>query len=62
MGLSSMLKPADRRRLREFVKKVHFQHYPQEFLTDYEADKLVDSFSERVIEANLRAARSAGVE
>lgn len=62
MGMADLLKPADRRRLRAFVKKVHFQHYPTEFLTDYEADKLVDSFSERVIEANLRAARNAGVD
>lgn len=62
MSVSDLLSVADRRRLRAFVKKVHFQHYPTEFLTDYEADKLVDSFSERVIEANLRAARNAGVD
>jgi hypothetical protein len=62
MGFSGLLKPADRRRLREYVKKVHLRYYPSEFLTDYEADKLVDSFSERVIERTLRAARKAGVE
>jgi len=62
VGMSDLLSVADRRRLRVFVKRVHFEHYPTEFLTDYEADKLVDSFSERVIEANLRAARSVGVE
>jgi hypothetical protein len=57
-----MLKPSDRRRLREIVMRVHLRHYPTEFLTAREADKLIDSFSESVIEMTLRAGRHAGVE
>lgn len=61
-GLSRLLKPADRRRLRQIVKRVHFAHYPKDFLTDYEADKLIDSFSEKVIEKNLRIGSKLGVD
>lgn len=62
MGLSSLLKPADRRRLREIVLRTHMRHYPTEFLTNHEADKLIDSFSEELIERSLRAGRNLGVE
>lgn len=56
MSFSSLLKIEDRQKLRAIIYKVHFKHYPDVMLTPYEADKLIDSFSERVIEANLKAA------
>ena len=61
MGLSSLLKHEDRQRLRTITRRIHLRHYPQEFLTDLECDKLIDSFSEEVIEANLRAGRQTGL-
>ena len=33
----------------EIIKKVHFQHYPTHMITNYEADKLIEAFSEEVI-------------
>tara|TARA_B100000131_G_scaffold37417_2_gene34016 strand:+ start:449 stop:682 length:234 start_codon:yes stop_codon:yes gene_type:complete len=33
----------DRRRLRQIVKKVHMKHFPAHFITDKEADKLIES-------------------
>ena len=61
MSFASMLKHEDRERLRAIVRRVHLAHYPADLLTNYECDKLIDSFSERVIEANLRAGRNVGL-
>lgn len=61
MGISTLLKHEDRQRLRAIVRRVHLRWLPNEFLTDYECDKLIDSFSEEVIEANLRAGRETGL-
>lgn len=33
----------DRRRLRQIVKNVHMKHFPADFITDREADKLIES-------------------
>jgi len=61
MGLSSLLKHEDRQRLRAIVRRVHLRFLPESLLTDYECDKLIDSFSEQVIEANLKAGRDVGM-
>ena len=61
MSFSSLLGDRDRLRLREIVKRVHLRHYPVEHLTDYEADKLIDSFSERVVEGHLKAGVDSGL-
>lgn len=61
MGISNLLKHEDRQRLRAICRRVHLRFMPSEFLTDYECDKLIDSFSEEVIEANLRAGRQVGL-
>jgi len=39
----------DRRRLRKIVKKVHLKNYPTQFITDREADKLVEAFGEETV-------------
>lgn len=56
-----MLKWEDRQRLRAIVRRVHLRWMPESLLTDYECDKLIDSFSESVIEANLKAGRDVGL-
>lgn len=61
MSFSSLLSVKDRGRLREIVKRTHLKHYPVEHLTDYEADKFIDSLSERVIEAKLRGGVDGGM-
>lgn len=61
MGVASMLSVADRNRLRSIVKRVHLRHYPADLLTDFETDRLIDSFSEQVIEANLKTGRDMGI-
>ena len=62
MSYSNLISVKDRLRLRQIVKRVHLRHYPTEMITDYEADKLLDSFSEKVIEQTLRAGMAAGLD
>lgn len=44
----------DRKRLRNIVKKVHLKNYPNEFINNYEADKLIESFAPTVVEKMLK--------
>lgn len=44
-GFSSSLSWPDRLRLRAVVKKVHMRHFPDEFVTDKEADKMIDAIA-----------------
>lgn len=62
MSFSSMLSVADRRRLRAIVRRVHLRFYPQDFLTNHEVDKFIDSLSEEMIYRNLRAGRQLGMD
>lgn len=61
MSVASLLKHEDRQRLRAIVRRVHLRFLPDDFLSNYECDKLIDTFSEEVIEANLRAGRQVGM-
>lgn len=61
MSFASLLSVKDRNRLREIVKRTHLRYNPVEHLTDYEADKFIDSLSERVIAAKLRAGVDGGM-
>jgi hypothetical protein len=44
----------DRKRLRDIVKKVHLSKYPTEFINNYEADKVIESFAPKVVEKMLK--------
>ncbi|BAQ87690.1 hypothetical protein [uncultured Mediterranean phage uvMED] len=55
MSFLNTLSLKDRNRLRTIIKKVHFQHYPKNMITNYEADKLIEAFSEEVIYNMLKA-------
>lgn len=52
MSFLHTINEQERRILRTIVKKVHFKHYPKEFCTDYEADKMIASIGPEVV-ANL---------
>ena len=44
----------DRQRLRTIVKTIHFKNYPKEFITDKEADKLIEALGPKVAEDMIR--------
>ena len=55
MSFLNSLSLKDRNRLRAIIKKVHFKHYPKNMITNYEADKLIEAFSEEVVYNMLKA-------
>jgi hypothetical protein len=61
-GMVGLIKHADLLKLRQIVRRVHLRHLPKDHLTDHECDRLIDSFSEEVVEANLRALGNVTVQ
>lgn len=51
---SGILNIEQRQKLRAIVRREHLAHYPDEYLTDLECDKFIDSFGEGYVEAQLR--------
>jgi|TARA_R100000935_G_C2698188_1_gene109216 hypothetical protein len=47
--------------LRKIVKSVNFKHFPKEFVTDYEADKLIDSLAPSTVARLLRVGIDSGI-
>lgn len=56
------LKVEERDILRRIVKKVHFVHYPEEFCTDREADKMIDVIAPDVIERMIKFGKDKEVD
>ena len=52
----------DRNILRIVVKQVHFKHYPDQFCTDYEADKMIASISPSIIEKLTKVGKDMGID
>jgi hypothetical protein len=53
-GYSTRLSWMDRQKLRSIVKRVHMSYYPQEMITDYEADKMIDAIAPATAEYLIR--------
>ena len=47
--------------LRTVVKTVNFKHYPKDFCTNYEADKLIDSLAPATVEKMMRVGVDSGI-
>jgi Na+-transporting NADH:ubiquinone oxidoreductase subunit NqrA len=54
MSFLHAISEQERRVLRNIVKKVHLKHHPQEFFTDYEADKLISIIAPDVVERLIK--------
>jgi hypothetical protein len=48
MSFLAELSERDLMRLRSIVRVVHFKEYPTEFVTDYEADRVIESVGPEV--------------
>jgi len=62
MSFLHILKKRERDILRVVVKQAHFQHYPKEFCTDYEADKMISSIGPEVIDRLIRVGKDMKVD
>jgi len=40
--------------LRKIVKTIHFKNYPKEFITDKEADKLIEALGPKVAQDMIK--------
>jgi hypothetical protein len=56
MSFTQTLSKHERDLLRRVVKKVHMQHHPKDFQTNYEADKIIDTIGPEVVERMLKFA------
>lgn len=54
----NLLSSKDRDALRSVVKRIHLAHHPSEFVTDYEADRVIEVLGPEVAEKLIRNARS----
>lgn len=61
MSFIGTLKAEELRVLRTVVKTVAFKHYPDEFCTDREADKLIDSLAPETIGRLMRVGVDHGI-
>jgi len=56
------LNKEDRDILRIVVKQVHFKHYPEQFCTDYVADKMIAAIAPDVIERLTKVGKDMRVD
>ena len=56
------LSKEDRNLLRIVVKQVHLKHYPKEFITDREADKLIASLLPNTLERIKEVGRNYNID
>ena len=61
MSFISTLSPKELEVLRTVVKTVNFKHYPKDFCTNYEADKLIDSLAPSTVEKIMRVGVDSGI-
>lgn len=54
MSFLAGLKHADLERLRKVTKQVHMKHYPTDFMTDREADRIIEALGAEVVERMLK--------
>lgn len=54
MSFLHTINEEERRILRTIVKKVHLKHHPEQFCTDYEADKLIAIIAPDVVERLIK--------
>lgn len=62
MSFMHTLKKEERDILRTVVRNVHMQYFPQEFKSDYEADKLIASISPEVVASLIKAGKDMKVD
>ena len=62
MSFLHTLKKEERRILREVVKRVHLKHYPEQFCTDREADKVIAVIGPETVDTLLRIGVNTNID
>ena len=61
MSFLNTLSQPERDVLRKVVMRVHMQHHPKDFVTNYEADKIIETMGPEVIEGMIKAGTARGI-
>ena len=61
MSFLNTLSQPERDTLRKVVMRLHMQHHPKDFVTNYEADKIIEAMAPEVIEGMIKAGTDRGV-
>lgn len=61
MTFLNALSQSDRDTLRAVVKRVHMQHHPKDFVTDYEADKIIEVIGPDIAYSMIKAGKDRDV-
>ena len=61
MSFLNTLSQPERDTLRRVVKLVHMKHHPKDFVTNYEADKIIDSIGPEVAAQMIKVGVDTGV-
>jgi hypothetical protein len=62
MSFMHTLKKEERDILRRVVRKVHMHHHPNEFQTDYEADKIISVIAPEVVAQMIKRGKDLKVD
>mgnify|MGYP003630757729 FL=1 len=62
MSFMHTLKVAERDILRKIVRRVHMQHFPKEFKSDYETDKLIASIAPETVASLIKTGKDMKVD
>lgn len=62
MSFMHTLKKEERDILRRVVRKVHMQHHPNDFQTDYEADKIISVIAPEVVAQMIKRGKDLKVD
>lgn len=60
MSFLASISVEDLRLLRKVVLNVHMAHYPSNFLSDYEADRVIEAFGEETCQNLIKTAVDSG--
>lgn len=62
MSFMHTLKQEERDILRRVVRNVHMRHHPNEFQTDYEADKIISVIAPEVVAQMIKRGKDLKVD
>tara|TARA_R110002167_G_scaffold313375_1_gene519033 strand:+ start:879 stop:1073 length:195 start_codon:yes stop_codon:yes gene_type:complete len=61
MSFINTLSQPERDVLRKVVMRVHMRHHPKDFVTEYEADKIIEALAPESVEVMIKAGIDRGV-
>tara|TARA_R110000796_G_scaffold87035_1_gene188116 strand:- start:613 stop:807 length:195 start_codon:yes stop_codon:yes gene_type:complete len=61
MSFINTLSQPERDVLRKVVMRVHMRHHPKDFVTEYEADKIIEALAPESVEVMIKAGIDKGI-